>query len=60
MTLAQLNRILAVRIGIVVRSDEPDLQSADEPWRSGRRVAEARAVKSATRPAVVLFNCSRQ
>ena len=57
MTLAQLNRILAVRIGIVVRSDEPDLRVLTNPG-DPVVVAEAKAVKSATRPPVVLFNCS--
>lgn len=40
-----LARIRAIRIGIVVRSDEPDLKP--DP-----------SLASATRPAVTLFNCS--
>jgi len=56
-TLAQLNRILAVRIGVVVRSDEPDLRILTDPFNTELQ-AEARALKSGTRPPVVLFNCS--
>jgi hypothetical protein len=55
--LQQINRILAVRIGVVVRSDEPDLRSLTDPGNADLQ-AEARALKSATRPPVVLFNCS--
>jgi len=47
MNLAQLNRILAVRIGVVVRSDEPDLKD-DTLLSTGPKA----------RPPVVLFNCS--
>ncbi len=56
-TLAQINRILAVRIGVVVRSDEPDLRALTDPGNADLQ-AEARALKAATRPPVVLFNCS--
>jgi len=42
--LVTLNRILAVRIGVVVRSDEPDIN--DNTLLAG------------VRPQVVLFNCS--
>jgi type IV pilus assembly protein PilW len=56
-TLAQINRILAVRIGVVVRSDEPDLRALTDPGNADLQ-AEARALRSATRPPVVLFNCS--
>jgi type IV pilus assembly protein PilW len=41
---AQFNRMLAIRIGMVVRSDEPDINNA--------------TLVSASRPPVVLFNCS--
>jgi len=43
-TLDQLNRIIAVRIAVVVRSDEPDLKDD--------------TLLAANRPPVVLFNCS--
>jgi type IV pilus assembly protein PilW len=43
-TLDELNRILAVRIGIVVRSDEPDLKDT--------------TLTSKLRPQQVLFNCA--
>ena len=56
-TLAQINRILAVRVGVVVRSDEPDLRLLTDPGNADLQ-AEARALKFATRPPVVLFNCS--
>jgi type IV pilus assembly protein PilW len=56
-TLAQINRILAVRIGVVVRSDEPDLRVLTDPGNADVQ-AEARALLAATRPPVVLFNCS--
>jgi type IV pilus assembly protein PilW len=56
-TMAQLNRILAVRIGVVVRSDEPDLRLLADPLNTELQ-AESRALLSATRPPVVLFNCS--
>ena len=42
-----LARIRAIRIGIVVRSDEPDLKQPTDP-----------SVASATRAPVILFNCS--
>lgn len=41
---ADVERIVAVRIGVVVRSDEPDLKDD--------------TLKFANRPAVTLFNCS--
>lgn len=47
MTVAQLNRILAVRIGVVVRSDEPDLK--DDTLKAGG---------ATPRQPVILFNCS--
>jgi type IV pilus assembly protein PilW len=47
--LVTLNRILAVRIGIVVRSDEPDMPAAS---------AKDPALTAAGRTPVVLFNCS--
>lgn len=56
-TLAQLNRILAVRIGVVVRSDEPDLKLLTDPTNLQLQ-DEAKPLLSATRPPVVLFNCS--
>jgi len=56
-TLAQINRILAVRIGVVVRSDEPDLRALTDPGNADLQ-AEARALRAGTRPPVVLFNCS--
>ncbi len=43
-TLAQISRILAVRIGVVIRSDEPDFKDANLVF--------------GTRAPVVLFNCS--
>jgi hypothetical protein len=55
--LATLNRILAVRIGIVVRGDEPDLRLLTDPGNVDLQ-AEFRALRSGTRPQVVLFNCS--
>jgi type IV pilus assembly protein PilW len=42
--IEDMNRILAVRIGVVVRSDEPDLKDP--------------ALVAATRAPVVLFNCA--
>jgi type IV pilus assembly protein PilW len=42
--LADLNRITAIRVAVVVRSDEPDLKNDD--------------LKAANRPDIVLFNCS--
>jgi Type IV Pilus-assembly protein W len=56
-SLAQLHSILAVRIGIVVRSDEPDLQLLTDPSNAGLR-AEARGLISRTRSQPYLFNCS--
>jgi len=55
--LADVNRILAVRIGIVVRSDEPDLRLLTDPANPTLK-AEARALLSGTRPQPYLFNCS--
>ena len=54
---ANLNQIIAVRIGVVVRSDEPDLRLLTDPTNTTLQ-AEARALLSATRPPVILFNCS--
>jgi type IV pilus assembly protein PilW len=56
-TQAQLNQILAVRIGVVVRSDEPDLRLLTDPSNTQLQT-ESRALLSATRPPVILFNCS--
>ncbi len=57
-TNLQMSRILAVRIGVVVRSDEPDLRAINNPLNAVIQ-AEARALLAATpRPAVILFNCS--
>jgi hypothetical protein len=56
-TLAQLNSILAVRIGIVVRSDEPDLRLLTDPTNAGLQ-AETRGLLSSTRSQPYLFNCS--
>ena len=56
-SLAQLNSILAVRIGIVVRSDEPDLQLLANPSNAELQ-AEAHGLLSSTRPQPYLFNCS--
>ena len=56
-SLAQLNSILAVRIGIVVRSDEPDLRLLTDPTNAGLS-AEARGLLNGTRPQPYLFNCS--
>jgi hypothetical protein len=56
-TLAQLNSILAVRIGIVARSDEPDLRLLTDPTNAGLR-AETRGLLSSTRSQPYLFNCS--
>jgi type IV pilus assembly protein PilW len=52
-----LNKILAVRIGVVVRSDEPDLRLLTDPSNTALQ-AEARGVLQGTRPPTVLFNCS--
>lgn len=46
-TAANLARIHAIRMAVVVRSDEPDLKQPMDP-----------SVASATRAPVVLFNCS--
>jgi len=56
-SLVQLNSILAVRIGIVVRSDEPDLQLLTQPSNAELR-AEVRGLLSSTRSQPYLFNCS--
>ena len=56
-SLAQLNSILAVRIGIVVRSDEPDLRLLTDPTNAALR-AEVRGVLIGTRPQPYLFDCS--
>jgi Type IV Pilus-assembly protein W len=57
LTLDQLNRIFAIRIAVVVRSDEPDLKVLTDPTNP-ELIAEAAGVLAATRPPVVLFNCS--
>lgn len=49
--LADLNRILAVRIAVVVRSDEPDLKDPT-------LVADPTSTNPLRRPDMVLFNCS--
>jgi type IV pilus assembly protein PilW len=56
-SLAQLNRILAVRIGVVVRSDEPDLRLLTDPTNADLQT-EARGLLSGTRSQPYLFNCS--
>jgi hypothetical protein len=56
-SLAQLNSILAVRIGVAVRSDEPDLRLLTDPTNAGLK-AEARGLLKGTRPQPYLFNCS--
>ena len=57
-TNLQMSRILAVRVGVVVRSDEPDLRALNSPGDAVIQ-AEARALKASTpRPPVILFNCS--
>jgi type IV pilus assembly protein PilW len=56
-TFPQLNRILAVRIGVVVRSDEPDLRLLTNPGDVDLQ-AQSRALLNATRPQPYLFNCS--
>jgi hypothetical protein len=56
-TLNQFNSILAVRIGVVVRNDEPDLRLLTDPTNP-ELIAESRAIVSATRPPIYLFNCS--
>jgi len=57
MPLATLNRILAVRIGVVVRSDEPDLRLLTNPGNQTLK-DEAKGILLATRPQPYLFNCS--
>ena len=57
MPLADLNRILAVRIGVVVRSDEPDLRLLTNPGDQTLK-DEAKGILQATRPQPYLFNCS--
>ena len=52
-----LNRIVAVRIGVVVRGDEPDLKLLTDPLNPDL-ISQSRGILSATRPPVVLFNCS--
>jgi hypothetical protein len=54
---ATLNRVLAVRIGVVVRGDEPDLKLLTDPTNQDLK-DQARGILSATRPPVVLFNCT--
>ncbi|HQR10173.1 MAG TPA: PilW family protein [Casimicrobiaceae bacterium] len=55
--LAKLNQLLAVRVGVVVRSDEPDLRLLTDPTNP-QLISEASGILQATRPQVVLFNCS--
>ena len=55
--LATVNQILAVRIGIVVRSDEPDLRLLTDPSNQTLK-DEAKGILSGTRPQPYLFNCS--
>ncbi len=55
--IADTNRILAVRIGIVVRSDEPDLRVLTDPTNQTLK-DEAKALLAGTRPQPYLFNCS--
>jgi type IV pilus assembly protein PilW len=57
LTQAQFNQIVAVRIGVVVRSDEPDLRLLTDPGNLQLQ-SESTALLSATRPPVILFNCS--
>ena len=57
-TLPQLNRILAVRIGVVIRSDEPDLRILTDPFNADLQAEASALLASTPRPAVVLFNCS--
>ena len=57
MPLADLNRILAVRIGVVVRSDEPDLRLLTDPTNTQLQ-QESAGILKATRPQPYLFNCS--
>jgi Type IV Pilus-assembly protein W len=56
-SLEQLNGILAVRIGIVARSEEPDLRLLTDPANADLK-AEARGLLNSTRPQPYLFNCS--
>jgi len=55
--LTQFNSILAVRIGVVVRNDEPDLRLLTDP-SNPELIAESAGIISGTRPPVYLFNCS--
>jgi len=55
--LPTVNQILAVRIGVVVRGDEPDLKLLTDPTNLDLQ-SQARGILNATRPPVVLFNCS--
>ena len=57
MTFPQLNRILAVRIGLVVRSDEPDLRLLTNPGDADL-LAQSRGLLNGSRPQPYLFNCS--
>jgi type IV pilus assembly protein PilW len=57
LALANLNRILAVRIGVVVRSDEPDLRLLTDPTNTNLQ-NESAGILKATRPQPYLFNCS--
>jgi type IV pilus assembly protein PilW len=57
MPLADLNRILAVRIGVVVRSDEPDLRLLTDPGNTDLQ-HESAGILKATRPQPYLFSCS--
>jgi hypothetical protein len=57
LSLANLNRILAVRIGVVVRSDEPDLRLLTDPTNTNLQ-NESAGILRATRPQPYLFNCS--
>lgn len=55
--VADLNRILAVRIGVVVRSDEPDLRLLTNPGDQTLK-DESAPVLAAKRQQPYLFNCS--
>jgi type IV pilus assembly protein PilW len=55
--ITDLNRILAVRIGVVVRSDEPDLRLLTNP-SSTDLLNESKPVLAAYRQQPYLFNCS--
>ncbi|MEO8345345.1 MAG: PilW family protein [Betaproteobacteria bacterium] len=52
-----LNKILAVRIGMVVRSDEADLRLLTDPTNTALQ-SESSGLLFGSRPAVVLFDCS--